>query len=338
MMDHTMPGGYVLYSVELVKRWRITPGALLDGTGLDLELLSDPRTRVPIDKVTQIVARARSLTNEPAYGYYLGLQMGVAAHGMLGLAVMSASRTREAIDLAIRFLPVMTTALSLRLEVHGDEASLIFEENADFGAARESILLAAIIGIWRIGLALTGRELAGHADLALPEPAYSSQIQRVGRGRLRFDQPAHRLVFDAAVLDAPYTMADPVLLQRAREECETILASRGPDAGVKARVRSLMTQAGGRPLSLGEVAQALRMSPRTLKRQLASAGTSFSAVLDEERHERALLLLRSPGASVKDVARRVGFANVANFTRAFHRWTGHSPSQHRAVNGRAPSR
>ena len=338
MMDHTMPGGYVLYSVELVKRWRIASSELLDGTGLDLELLSDPRTRVPIDKVAQVIARARSLTNEPAYGYYLGLQMGVAAHGLLGLAVMSASRTREAIDLAIRFLPIMTTALSLRLEVHGDEASLIFEENADFGPARESILLAAIIGIWRIGLALTGRELAGHADLALPEPAYYSQIQRVGQGRLRFGQPAHRLVFDAAVLDAPYTMADPVLLQLAREECEIILASRGPDAGVKARVRSLMTQAGGRPVSLGHIAQTLRMSPRTLKRQLASEGTSFSAVLDEERQERALFLLRSPGASVKDVARRVGFANVANFTRAFHRWTGRSPSQHRAVNGRAPPR
>lgn len=338
MTDHTMPGGYVLYSVELVKRWRVTPGELLDGTGLDVELLSDPQMRVPVDTVSQVIARARSLTNEPAYGYYLGLQMGIAAHGLLGVAVMSASRTREAIDLAIRFMPIMTTALSLRLEVHGAEASLIFEENADFGAARESILLAAVIGVWRIGLALTGRELAGHADLALPEPEYYPQVQRFGQGRLRFDQPVHRLVFDAAVLDAPYTMADPVLLQLARDQCEAILASRGPDAGAKARVRSLMVQAGGRSLSLDHVARALRTSPRTLKRQLASEGTSFSAVLDEERRERALFLLRSPGVSVKDVARRVGFANVANFTRAFHRWTGRSPSEHRADSARAPAR
>jgi AraC-like DNA-binding protein len=35
------------------------------------------------------------------------------------------------------------------------------------------------------------------------------------------------------------------------------------------------------------------------------------------------------------VASRLGYANIANFTRAFHRWTGHTPSQHRAVTSRA---
>jgi AraC-like DNA-binding protein len=339
MIEHTMPGGYVLYSVELAKRWRITPDELLDGLGLDLESLSDPRTRVPVEAVTALVARARSLTREPAYGYYLGLQMGVAAHGLLGMAVMSASTTREAIDLAIRFAPIMTTALSLRLEVTDSEAALIFEENVDFGAARESILLAALIGVWHIGLALAGLEGSGCADLALPKPAYYPQLLLVGHGRLRFDQPAHRLVFDASVLDAPYSMADPVLLQIAREQCETILASRGPDAGMKARVRSLAMRAKGRALSLEHIARSLATSPRTLKRQLAAEGTSFSEVLDEERHERALVLLRSPAASVKDVAHRLGFANIANFTRAFHRWTGQSPSEHRAaITSRARAR
>lgn len=339
MMQHTMPGGLILYSVELVKRWRITPDELLAGLGLDLESLSDPRTVVPVETVTALVARARALTCEPAYGYYLGLQMGVTAYGLLGMAVMSAPTTREAIDLAIRFAPIVTTAISLRLEVEGSKAALILEENADFGEARESILVAALIGIWHIGLALAGLEGSGVADLALPKPAYYPQMLLVGRGRLRFDQPAHRLLFDASVLDAPYAMADPVRLQLAREQCEAILASRGPDATMKARVRSLLVRAGGRAVALERIAQSLGTSARTLKRQLAAEGTSFSEVLDEERHERALFLLQSPTASVKDVAHRLGFANIANFTRAFHRWTGHSPTQHRAtVTARARSR
>jgi AraC-like DNA-binding protein len=331
MMQHTMPGGLILYSVELVKRWRITPDELLAGLGLDLESLADPRTLVPVETVTALVARARALTREPAYGYYLGLQMGVTAYGLLGMAVMSAPTTREAIDLAIRFTPIVTTAISLRLEVEGSKAALILEENADFGEARESILVAALIGIWHIGLALAGLEGSGVADLALPKPAYYPEMLLVGRGRLRFDQPAHRLLFDASVLDAPYAMADPVRLQLAREQCEAILASRGPDATMKARVRSLLVRVGGRAVSLERIAQSLSTSPRTLKRQLAAEGTSFSEVLDEERHERALVLLQSPATSVKDVAHRLGFANIANFTRAFHRWTGHSPTQHRAA-------
>ena len=92
------------------------------------------------------------------------------------------------------------------------------------------------------------------------------------------------------------------------------------------------------PFSLEHIARVLRTSPRTLKRQLAAEGTSFSEIVDDERRERALFLLRATGTSVKDVASRLGYANIANFTRAFHRWTGRTPSQHRAVTSRARAR
>jgi AraC-like DNA-binding protein len=239
---------------------------------------------------------------------------------------------------AIRFTPIMTTAISLRLEVEGREASLIFHEHADLGSAREAILIAALIGVWRIGLALTGLDLGGYADLALPEPDYYDRILLIGQGRMRFNQPVHRLVFDASVLDAPYTMADPVVLKLASEQCERILASRGPDASMTARVRSLAMHAKGQPFSLDHIARALRTSSRTLKRQLASEGTTYSALIDEERRERALFLLRTPNASLKDVANRLGYANIANFTRAFQRWTGTTPSEHRAASLRGRTR
>ncbi len=133
-------------------------------------------------------------------------------------------------------------------------------------------------------------------------------------------------------------MADPVLLQLACEQCERVLASRGPDAQMSARVRSLAMHAKGRPFSLDHIARVLHTSPRTLKRQLAAEGTTFSAIVDEDRRESAMFLLRAPGASVKDVAHRLGYANIANFTRAFHRWTGTTPSQHRAVGVAVKSR
>jgi hypothetical protein len=93
MAIHTMPGLYVLYSVELLKRWRITADEFLEGSGLDVEALSDLRTRVPLETMIALLGRARALTGEPVYGYYLGLQMGVTAHGLLGMAVLSAPTT-----------------------------------------------------------------------------------------------------------------------------------------------------------------------------------------------------------------------------------------------------
>jgi AraC-like DNA-binding protein len=79
----------------------------------------------------------------------------------------------------------------------------------------------------------------------------------------------------------------------------------------------------------------VRISPRTLRRRLADAKVSFSTLLDEARRDRALLLLRSRDASTKDVAERVGYSNVANFMRAFRRWTGQTPAAYRREHGPA---
>jgi hypothetical protein len=148
MNDHSIPGTYVLYSLELVKRWGISTHEILEGLGLDVATLGDPTSRVPLPVIVAVLERARRLTNEPAYGYYLGMQIRVSAHGLLGLVALSATTLREAIEIGTRFLaPVITTAISIRLEVEGDQASLILEEHADFGPARSAFVVAAMIAI-----------------------------------------------------------------------------------------------------------------------------------------------------------------------------------------------
>jgi AraC-like DNA-binding protein len=326
--EHSLPAAHLLYLVELVKRWHVTPEAMLAGSGLDDATLKDPQTRVPIALVVELLERARLLTGVPALGMYLGMQMHVSAHGYLGFAAMTAATMREGIDLAVRYVPIVTTALGLRLRIEGREASLIVEEHADFGSARDIVLLSLLIGIWRAGEALTGREIPGFVELAIPHVGSTEQLTYLGP-RVRLGQPSSRLVFDALVLSLPYKMADPVALQLAREQCERLLGSLGLDGRVAARVSGLFANGKMELHSLDRVAAALHVSPRTLKRQLAAEGVSFSMLIEKEQRERAILLLRMPSLSIKDVAERLGYSNVANFSRAFQRWTGTTPGEHR---------
>jgi AraC-like DNA-binding protein len=80
--------------------------------------------------------------------------------------------------------------------------------------------------------------------------------------------------------------------------------------------------------SIDAVARALRLSARTLKRKLAAEGESFSALVERERHERALELLRSSQLKLEEVAQRLGYSSVPNFARAFRRWRGESPAHY----------
>ena len=146
---------------------------------------------------------------------------------------------------------------------------------------------------------------------------------------VRFDRPANRLVFPAAALATPLRTADPVALQLARAQCERELAAM-VDAGLAGRVRAaLLAEPSGFP-SVTAVARRLHLSTRTLKRKLADQGTTYSELLDGARRERALLLLDNRELSLAEVAARVGYTEVPNFTRAFRKWTRTTPAAYRA--------
>jgi AraC-like DNA-binding protein len=80
--------------------------------------------------------------------------------------------------------------------------------------------------------------------------------------------------------------------------------------------------------SIESVAKRLHASGRTLQRRLEAEGTRYSEVLDRARASLARKLLRED-MPIAEVAARVGFSDVAPFTRAFRRWTGAPPGQFR---------
>ena len=64
-------------------------------------------------------------------------------------------------------------------------------------------------------------------------------------------------------------------------------------------------------------------------RQLAAEHTSFSQILENVRHRRAITLLAQPGLSMEQIAEQLGYSEVGNFIRAFRRWTGRTPARWR---------
>jgi AraC-like DNA-binding protein len=331
--QHSFRVAHAAHLIEVVKRWQVNGRDLLEGSGLTLEALDEPRAQLPVPTMVALLERARRLTGEPAIGLHIGLHTRATLYGHLGFAILSASTIREAIDVSLRFGPIITTALTVRLRVEKREASLIVDEHANFGSVRDVVLMSTLVALWQVSRSLTARELTtSTAEFALPEPVYSAKLAVSGL-RMRFDRPVHRLTFDARSLDLPYTMPDPAALKLAREHCQQELDSLGLNAGLPARVRGLISKPGGGFRGLEEVAEVLKRSARTLKRQLAAQGVTFSELRERELSERALVLLGSADLSLAEIALRLGYSNVTNFERAFHRWTDCTPAEQRRAIG-----
>ena len=332
--EPSLPAVHVHHLVELVGRWKVEREELLRGLGLDEAALDDPATRIPLATIIRLTERARELTGEPGLGFYLGMRMRISVHGYLGFAAMAAGTLREAAQLAVRFAPTRTTAIALHLHEDNGSASLVIEERAPLGSARDVLIFALAVGLWQCGCALTGQVLRGSIDVSFPEPEYFKRFSEAAPGGVRFGQPLNQLLIAPGSLDLPLTMADPVALRLLREQCERELDALGQGGKLSGRARAQVARSletvqeaggeGGVP-SIDEMARRLHVSERTLKRRLAAEGTTYSDLVEAERRERAFLLLRSADLSIAEIADRLGYSDAANFTRAFRRWTGQSP-------------
>jgi AraC-like DNA-binding protein len=74
------------------------------------------------------------------------------------------------------------------------------------------------------------------------------------------------------------------------------------------------------------------MSLRTLQRKLEEENTSYSALSKSVRKEMAHNYIQDSQLSINEISYLLGFAEQANFTRAFKRWYGESPSEYRKLS------
>jgi AraC-like DNA-binding protein len=83
------------------------------------------------------------------------------------------------------------------------------------------------------------------------------------------------------------------------------------------------------PASLGDIANRLALSERTLRRRLRALGTSYNKILRDLRSSTAQEWLRDGTLTIESIAWRLGYTETANFRHAFKRWTGQSPQAFR---------
>jgi len=84
-------------------------------------------------------------------------------------------------------------------------------------------------------------------------------------------------------------------------------------------------------LSLDDIARRVASSRRQLQRAYSEIGeTTFREHMTRVRMERAAQMLTDRGLTVREVARRVGYRQPAQFAKAFRRHLGVAPSDYRA--------
>lgn len=324
-----LPAAYVTLLLDVVKRWNISDMELLSRFDLDRQVLTSPTLRIPLETVNDIYQLALELTEEPGLPFYLGMQMKLSSHGFIGFAAMTADTLAQALELAERFISLRMMGFSLRVLRDGDTAHLYLETDLSLQPLRDGAVAALMVGLGQMGQVLTGETLFGVAELDIPENPRFEEFRYMLPAQIQFNRPANRISFAATFLELPLVMADNASMQLAVAQCERELVAIGQINRFVRQVRGLIYHEDTGFRSVEAVASELCMSERTLKRQLAHEGTTFSDILEDLRRQKAIQLLDDQQASIERIAERLGYSDVANFNRAFKRWTGTTPGQYR---------
>lgn len=327
---HSFRAAQALHLARVLQEdYEVTSESLWESLGVQHDRLTTPDARITVAEYDMLIGRALELSGDPAFMLRASVRARATLYGYLGFAVMAASTVREALQLAVELAPGQTDALRLDLLVDTQTAALCVTAATRLGQHHDLVIAAFLLSLASVVEGLTRQEAPVIAELAGARPAGWADEAVPANVRFYFDAPAHRVSMAVSVLDLPVASADPVAKQLALKHCQEQLARANPSDTLVLRAKRLLAEAEAGVDTPSELAQALGVSPRTLRRVLGRANTSYRQLADEARCQRALMLLRHPALSLTEIADVLGFADAASFSRAFMRWTGASPGRYR---------
>ncbi len=279
----------------------------------------------------RLLLDAASLVGEPALGLVLGQRAGLGSHGPLGYAIMNSGTLREVLVLTKRFMHLRAGFLALDYGRDRDVLRVQITELLPLGPIRSLVLETVVSTVKQsIDAVAMGACPIRFVAFPFPDPGYLTLAEELLGCPVRYDQAWAGLALPPDALSVRLRQADPEALRLAEALCQRELDKLAASDSTSARVRRLLLERRTGFPSLNTTARLLRMTPRTLHRRLVAEGTSFRAIVEELRYRSARDHLEAGRVSVEAIAYVLGYANPANFRRAFKRWSGMPPSVYRA--------
>ena len=307
---------------------------LLAGTELSAADIEDPYRLISENQARVFYRNAIANADQDGIGLEIGWISGLSDMGPHGMIQATARTAREALQEALE--NQLFYYLLGDWQVHIDGKVLIHRMSS---SEKEASLHRFLMERALATLQAHAEELCGTGAkpvrllLDYPKPPNYRRYQDIFACPVLFSQPACELHHRVELLEQEIKTYDPQVkevLSSLRENLQGKLASRGD---IIRDVKLNLRRDEGHFPSLEQVASGLAMSSRTLRRRLREKNTSFQELLDAERHQVATQFLLDTTMNIQQIAEYCGFGDAQNFSQAFKRWQGISPTEFRSSQG-----
>jgi AraC-like DNA-binding protein len=308
-------------------------GGLLTRFGLGPDAVTAATVLVTWPQVRDFGRAASELLGEPL----LGMKIALSRYNRIGGTVEALLANCP--DTAARFVqiervePLFSPATKTTVVRTAREIGLTYETPGD------PLGPGAVNGEWTIVRLVEAIRVSTRVEVVPTEVWFAHDAPLVitpliayfGTSNIRFGAKKSGFFVDVEVGALPVVNADPTvfaIVDRVAEgELKALEHTSDVLPKVRSRIRAGLEDGAAR---LDVIARQLGMSERTLQRRIGDGGTSFAALVDDERRDIALRLVVDAQMDLHTVPEILGYEHKDAFARAFKRWTGTTPPRFRA--------
>jgi AraC-like DNA-binding protein len=286
--------------------------------------------------MVELFDEAARATGDPGFGLRVGAAMRPEDFGTWTRYSASAATLGGGLSRLARTIAYFQHPGSLRLDIAGDAARFSYRSIAMTSPVvrhHADHALPPMIGFFRRYLGADWRPLK--VEVPYPRLPAATAMEDFFQSPVVFGCDGAGIVIDRHLLGAlapespdhpPPTFSElrRLVAGSPRETMRALVAD-----VVELRLLDGLVDIGG-------AAARLRVHQRTMQRMLAAEGTTYWALVDTARRNRACRMLRETRDRITDIAMALGYGEPAHFTRAFRRWVGCSPQEFRAAKVLAP--
>ena len=288
---------------------------------------------VPETSVVKFLGTVAHQTGDALLGARLGVRRDIGTHpAVWGQYVMAGATLQTSLERLERVQVCMCTHPIFRVDITKEQAWIRFQFATSGVEDYEHAALANAGSLTNIVRHYTGPDWFPEIiELDIPRPPSPSAVEEILPADIRYNAGCIGLAFPREFL----TLRRRAELPHDNTTFSDALRARNgppPETFEAAVAEIVRLQILSGAVSLDAAARSLDLGVRTVQRELDRQGLHYRRLTQRVRMARARELVAETQLPLSSVARNVGYANQFNFSRAFKREVGISPSQFRAAS------